>query len=232
MCGRIVLKAPAHQVAAEFAVEAPVDLAPRHNITPGQPVLAVRAGADGARTLAPLVWGLVVPWASGPRSGPPPINARSETVAERPTFRDAFRRRRCLVPVDGFYEWRREGKQRTPFYFSAPAGRLLALAGLWQPGHDPADHTTATCALLTTAASADMAPVHDRMPVILPAAWHDDWLRSPEHDLARLLAMLGPAPSGTLQRWPVSARVNRNTSEGPDLIRPVADDQPRQLGLF
>ncbi len=243
MCGRIVLKAPPEQVAAEFALAAVPELAPRHNIAPTEPVATIRLDdrADGEAAGGPdaaprrcdlLQWGLIPPWSRDPRAGAKMYNARSETVAGKPAFREAFARRRCLVPVDGFYEWQKRGGERRPFYFSAPHGELLALAGLWERWEYPGGQVIASCSILTTAANALMRRVHHRMPVILPPAARDAWLATGPDRIDTLRALLQPAGEDALRCWPVSTRVNGSGAEGPDLIAPVHPGPPSQLDLF
>jgi putative SOS response-associated peptidase YedK len=232
MCGRIVLKAPAHQVALEFAVPAVPELGPRYNIAPTQPVAVVRADADGARICAALRWGLVLPWSTGPGDGPLLLNARSETAAVRPAFREAFRRRRCLVPADGFYEWQQQGRQRIPHYFSAADGALLALAGLWESWRDPAGQVLESCTVLTTAACDEVAPVHHRMPVIVANGARQAWLTTPPEAATQLQDLLAPSPAGVLRGWQVAPLVNRSRADGPELIAPVGAPRPRQFDLF
>ncbi len=232
MCGRIVLKTPASLVAEEFKLAAVPDLEPRYNIAPTQPVVAVRVGASGDRSCDLLQWGLIPPWSNDPRVGAKMFNARSETVAEKPAFREAFAARRCLVPVDGFYEWRKQGTARRPHYFTAPGGRLLALAGLWERWEYPGGTVLESCSILTTNANALMRRVHHRMPVILPAAHHDAWLRTPPDRAGDLHRLLVPAAEDTLCAWPVTSLVNRAAADGPELLDPAHDDPPGQLNLF
>ncbi|HOX25372.1 MAG TPA: SOS response-associated peptidase [Candidatus Krumholzibacteria bacterium] len=232
MCGRIVLKAPASQVAAELELEQVPELVPRYNIAPTQPVLAVRADTGGRRVADFLGWGVVPPWSSDARIGGRLFNARSETVATTPAFRDAFARRRCLVPVDGFYEWLREGRSRQPFYFSAASQRLLALAGVWERWTDPSGRVLETCSVLTTGANRLVGRVHDRMPVILAPESHGEWLAATPERAAGLAALLAPAGEDLLRAWPVSPRVGRSSAEGPDLIAPLRDERSGQLPLF
>jgi putative SOS response-associated peptidase YedK len=240
MCGRIVLKAPARQVAVEFELPVEPVLSARYNITPGQAVATVRADRNGVRSCDLLHWGLVLPWSAGPQDGPLLFNARSETAAQRPSFRQAFARRRCLIPADGFYEWRQAGRQRLPHYFTGADGRLLALAGLWERWRGTGGQELESCTILTTAADAVVAPVHHRMPVILPPQSHAAWLMDglndglsdvapQQHDLQDLLRS---ASAPVLQSWPVSTLVNRNGNDGPALIERAEDQAPRQLDLF
>jgi putative SOS response-associated peptidase YedK len=232
MCGRIVLKAPARQVAQEFDLATVAEIAPRYNIAPTQLVAAVMAGADGRRTLRSLQWGLTPPWSHDPSDGGRLFNARSETIAEKPAFREAFAARRCLVPVDGFYEWRRHDRDREPFYFAAADGRLLALAGVWVRWEYPGGDVVESCSVLTTAANALMSPVHHRMPVIIPLDDRQRWLATPAAQAAHLVPLLAPAPADLLQMHAVAPTVNRVGHDGPDLIAPVEPPPPRQLGLF
>lgn len=232
MCGRIVLKAPARQVAQEFDLATVADFAPRYNIAPTQPVAAVLAGADGRRVLRRMQWGLIPPWSRDPRDGGRMFNARSETVAEKPAFREAFATRRCLVPVDGFYEWRRHGQERQPFYFTEADGRLLALAGVWARWEYPGGETIESCSVLTTTANALMSPIHHRMPVIIPPDARQPWLTTPAAAATQLMSLLAPSPAGLLRMHAVAPAVNRVGHDGPELIAPIEPPAPRQLGLF
>ena len=232
MCGRIVLKAPARQVAQEFDLAAVAEIAPRYNIAPTQLIATVLAGSDGSRTVRDMQWGLLPPWSRDPRDGGRMFNARSETVAEKPAFREAFAARRCLVPADGFYEWRRQGRDRQPFYFAAADGRLLALAGIWARWEHPGGDVVESCSILTTAANALMSPIHHRMPVIIPAPQRQRWLTTPAAEAAHLVPLLTPAPAEVLHRHAVSSQVNRVGHDGPELIVPIEPPPPRQLGLF
>lgn len=233
MCGRIVLKAPARQVAQEFELPVEPVLGPaRHNIAPGQPVAAVRLGRDGEPVGGLLRWGLLPPWARAPRDGDRLFNARSETADAKPAFAEAFARRRCLVPVDGFYEWRRRGAARLPHYFSGADGRLLALAGLWSAWRAGDGAVVESCAVLTTAANGLVGAVHDRMPAILAGERRRLWLTAPPARAGELRDLLRPAPEDLLRVWPVGAAVNRADAEGPDLCAPLPAAAPRQLDLF
>ena len=232
MCGRIVLNTAPGELATEFRLNAEPTLVPRFNIAPTQPVAAVRVGDGGVRVCDLLPWGLVPKWSPDPRVGAKMFNARSETVTEKPSFREAFARRRCLVPVTGFYEWKRRGDQSEPHYFTSPDNRLLALAGLWERWEYPGGDVLETCSVLTTAANRLMRRVHHRMPVILPAAAHDRWLDTPPDQAEDLRALLTPAGENALRTWPVETLVNRVVNDGPELIVPVHDDPPDQFNLF
>lgn len=238
MCGRLVLTTPVDALRAEFAAMTGV-LAPRPrwNIAPMTDVVVVRADPDspGERRLSMLRWGLIPHWARDPSIAAKLINARSETAAEKPSFRDAMRRRRCIVPASGFYEWKRAGTRKQPWYFrpgdaSAPMARAaaatpgrgtLAMAGLWETWAAPDGDVVETCCLLTTAANGVMAPIHDRMPVLLDDDGIRRWLDPSTTDAKDLGDLLRPAPDSTLEAWPVSSAVNAVRNDDARNIEPV-----------
>jgi putative SOS response-associated peptidase YedK len=228
MCGRFTLTSTPEALAERFGLDAPPSFAPRFNIAPGQDVLAVRA-RDGARRAEPLRWGLVPPW-SQPASGAPLINARAETAAERPAFRDAFRARRCIVPASGFYEWADLGGYRQPYWIAPRDGALLGIAALWERWIAPDGARLESCALLTTAANERIAQLHDRMPAILARGDYAAWL-DPERDLAALAELLAPLAPDALALRPVGTRVNRVDNDDPALLDAVPEP-PRQASLF
>ena len=228
MCGRFTQRlswAELHELMD--LIGPPRNLRPRYNVAPSQDVAVVRA-ADGGRNLSMLRWGLIPAWAKDPAIGYRLINARSETVPEKPSFRSAYRRRRCLIPADGFYEWQRLGKIRQPWLFGLRDGAPFALAGLWErwtvpegaeltgslaelgPG-DPVE----TCTILTTAANETVAPVHGRMPVILPRDACDPWLAGDDVSLA-------PYAPDAMTAHPVSTLVNRPANDEPRCVEPVS----------
>ncbi len=228
MCGRYTLAETldALRVLLQF-FELP-NLTPRWNIAPTQTAPVVRLGDDGVRHLAMLRWGLVPAWAKDLSVGARAINARAESVADKPTFRDAFRKRRCLGPADGYYEWVATGKVKQPYRFALRDGGVMVFAGLWERWTSPAGEAAETFGFVTTDASPDVLPVHDRMPVLLdPAAW-PVWL-DPKTPLAELQALLKPAPAGRLVHQAVSRLVNSARAEGPELIRPSEPEAPRLL---
>ncbi len=229
MCGRFTLTSTPEALAERFGLEAPPSAAPRFNIAPGQLVLAVRAHGGGTRRAEPLRWGLVPPWSS-PGQGPPQVNARSETAALRPAFRDAFRARRCIVPASGFYEWADLGGYRQPYWIAPPDGALFGIAGLWERWTAPDGARLESCALLTTAANQRIAALHDRMPAIVAPAHYARWL-DPEQDVAALAALLAPLADDALALRPVSPRVNRIENDDPALLDAVPEP-PRQASLF
>ena len=219
MCGRFAFYSPTEAAAALFGVEGSVDVQPRYNIAPTQYVAAIRNGADEQRELVKLRWGLVPFWAKDPSIGNRMINARAETVAEKPSYRNAYKHRRCLVLADGFYEWHRQGDIKTPYYISLASGEPFALAGLWENWTDKdSGESLQTTTLITTDANEFMAPLHHRMPVILEAATATDWLAG-SRDLLDDVAAITPP----LQAWPVDRRVNNARNEGDDLVRPAGD---------
>ncbi len=220
MCGRFSLGVDTDRLVAEFGLaDVAVPWEPRYNIAPTQPVPAVVRSDDGLR-LGALRWGLVPHWADDPGIGSRMINARSETVDTKPAFRDPFHRRRCWVLADGFYEWRNDDGGKTPFHFHLPDRAPFAFAGLWDRWRGDDDEIV-SCTILTTEPSDEVRPIHDRMPVILPAGVRDRWL-DPDADAADLKVLLRPFP-GRLEHHPVSRRVNRPANDDPSLVAPVSD---------
>jgi len=224
VCGRFTLTTPADVVADYFDVEIQGDLAPRYNIAPTQPVVCVRQARE--RELVWLRWGLIPAWAKDPAVGARMINARAETAAEKPAFRTAFRRRRCLVVADGFYEWRRSGTHKQPYYISRPDHGPLAFAGLWERWQAESGDAVESCTILTTAANPVLAAIHDRMPVILAKADHEAWLDPEACDLEHLRGLLIPRPDRELRTAPVSTHVNSPRHDDPQCIEPLRDEQP------
>ena len=210
MCGRFTLTTTPEEVAREFGLDETPLLAPRFNIAPSQTVATISSDPQGARrVLVPRRWGLIPGWARDPKIGNRMINARVETLAEKPAFRAAFRKRRCLVPADGFYEWAaRPGGTKQPLHIALPGRRCFAIAGLWESWRDPAGATLETCTLLTTAALPALRAVHDRMPVILDPADHALWLAEGPPDAASLARIARGAPAEALELHPVGRRVN------------------------
>lgn len=243
MCGRFVAVSSPQLLAEHFSVhEIRVD---EHqaswNVAPRTEVLVVVADprTEGSpRVLEPMRWGLIPGWAKDRSIGDRLINARAETVAQKPAYERSFRGRRCLIPADGFYEWRTErepgagGRTRAlkqPVFIHDRNGEPLPLAGLWSTWRDPADPDGPwihSCAIVTTRANELLAPLHDRMPVVLPDAAWDVWLDPAIDDPARLEELLVPAPETQLELWDVSTRVNKADSDGPDLVAPLP---PRTL---
>ncbi|MAX20524.1 MAG: hypothetical protein CL709_11940 [Chloroflexi bacterium] len=222
MCGRFTLTADQDSFENRFSLTR-FDLGwvPSFNIAPTQEVLTVTN--DGSENRPELMrWGLVPSWAKDPKIGNRMINARSETLAEKPSFRTAFKRRRCLIPADGFYEWKREGKAKKPMLITANPGGLFAFAGLWETWKQPDDSWLLTCAIITTSANEFMKSIHDRMPVILPRESEASWLDPEEQDTAMLSELLLPYDSDRMEAYEVSTLVNSPRNNFPEVIEPVA----------
>ncbi len=238
MCGRFTLGRSPREVAETFELEETPELAPRFNIAPGQAIATIGADAGSARRLVLRRWGLVPHWSEGPGAGVRLINARSETAATRPAFREAFRRRRCLVPADGFYEWsapreRGDAGPRQPFHIGLPGGALFAIAGLWERWDGPDGRRLESCTLLTTAANARIAEIHDRMPAILLPADCAAWLDPERREPTQLEPLLQPLAPEAMELRPVSPRVNDVRCDDADLLAPYEPPpRPVQGALF
>jgi len=219
MCGRFAFYSPSEAAVALFGASTSIEVEPRYNIAPTQYVAAIRNADDKERELVMLRWGLVPFWAKDPSIGNRMINARAETVAEKPAYRAAYRHRRCVVLADGFYEWSRDGDVKTPHFISLASGEPFALAGLWESWTDKeSGESLQTSTLITTAANGFMTPLHHRMPVILEANTAGEWLAG-SNDLLDDVATITPA----LQAWPGDWRVNNARNEGEELIVAAGD---------
>jgi putative SOS response-associated peptidase YedK len=218
MCGRYRLTAKERYLRDHFGLDGDVSWAPRWNISPTQPVPVVRQDRkEPKRTFALLRWGLIPYWAKDKSIGFKTINAMSETAADKPAFRDAMRRRRCLIPADGFYEWQKVGtKEKQPYSISMTDDSLFAFAGLWERWRDPADEFVETCTILTTKPNSLVADVHDRMPVILQPEDYDLWLDPGMTDVAVVANSLRPFDSRLMKKYPVNTRINRAENDGPE----------------
>ena len=219
MCGRYSLHSNPHVVALQFGLAHVPAYEARYNVAPGTPVLTVRADSSHARVGRLLHWGLIPSWAKEPGIGNRLINARAETVIEKPSFRNAFQRRRCIVPADGYYEWASVGGRKQPYYVRPKGDELFGFAGLYDRwsgagGGQPID----SCTIVTTDANPLTRPVHARMPVILPVEAYAHWLDPDNSDLDVLAALLKPAPDDRMSIYPVSLRVNNVRNEGPALL--------------
>jgi putative SOS response-associated peptidase YedK len=213
MCGRFTLRLSREVIAKAFGLLSEIELAPRYNIAPTQDVAAVRSPAGQPRQLSLLRWGLVPSWAKSLAVGNTMINARAETIASKPAFRKALTHRRCLIPVDGFYEWQKPSKQ--PYFIHRPNGELFAFAGLWERWQD-----VESCTIITRAANEQMASLHDRMPVALPAVEWDNWLDPNQHDPRELERILASEPL-SLVAEPVSRYVSNARNQGPQCLEPA-----------
>ena len=224
MCGRYVVAYEPQTLVSGFSVTRVPPFPRRWNVAPQSDVPVVRETKEGERVVELMRWGLLPHWAKDPALGHKLNNARAEGIAGKPSFRQAIRRRRCLLPASGFYEWQPTAAGKQPWYISAADGSLLAMAGLfeaWRPSEDT--EWTLTCCIITTAANALMAPIHDRMPVLLAPAQWAAWLSREQQDPEALAPMMQPAPAEILRAWPVSRAVNRGSAEGEALVEPLPE---------
>jgi putative SOS response-associated peptidase YedK len=230
MCGRFTLITPAEVIAEQFQLAEVPSLSPRYNVAPTQPVAAVRhASGNGRRELVLLRWGLVPFWAKDPAIGSRMINARSETAAQKPAFRAAFRRRRCLVLADGFYEWQRQAHGKQPFYIRLRNEKPFALAALWEYWEGPDETTIDSCTVLTTGPNDLIRPLHNRMPVVLASSDYDLWLDPGVQEAELLQPLLRPYPSQDMVAYPISTWVNNPANEGPQCIAPLGQQKPLNI---
>lgn len=218
MCGRFTLRAPAQVIVEQFQLSLPVVWTARYNIAPTQPVLAVVQDTAGTRIARPMAWGLIPSWAKDPSIASSLINARCETVAEKPSFRSAFRRRRCLIIADGYYEWQKVAGQKQPYLIHRPSHRPFGIAGLWETW---GESLYETCTLITTDANASLRPIHDRMPVVLEPEDYDRWLDPSQERPESLLSLLQPAAPDRLIAEPVSRHVNNARHDDPECVSVV-----------
>ena len=222
MCGRYTLIASPEALRALFGYDERPNFPPRYNIAPTQPIAIVRM-VEGKRQFALVRWGFLPSWADDPKTFSLLINARGETVRGKPAYQAAMKRRRCLIPADGFYEWRARGPGKRPFYVRARSGAPLAFAGLWETWTGPNGEELDTAAVVTTRANKTLGDLHERMPVIVPVAAFDLWLNTADVDAAA--ALITPAPEGLLEACEVSTAVNRTANDDPNLIEPLGVNQ-------
>jgi putative SOS response-associated peptidase YedK len=221
MCGRYTITSSAEAIRAFFRYEEQPDFPARFNIAPTQPIPVVRL-VDGTRHFTLMRWGLVPSWVKDPANFSLLVNARGESVCDKPAFRSAMKYRRCLIPADGFYEWQASGQgAKQPFYISGKTGGPLAFAGLYETWTGPNGEEVDTAAIVTTRANRTLAPLHDRMPVILTPEAFDLWLNCNAVDARTAEALIAPAPDDLLQAWPVSRDVNRTANDRATLIAPL-----------
>lgn len=236
MCGRYVLKRKdLEALMQQLGVRDPRDFVSRYNISPGTAIPAIRRARDGGLELTALEWGLVPFWSKDAKSGAKMANARAEGIGAKPAFREPLRKRRCVVPASGFYEWQTVGKRKQPWFFQWRDERPFLLAGLWEHWRSADGVDLETCSLITTTPNDVVRPLHDRMPVILRDAAVDTWLDARVTDTPPLEPLLAPVPDGEMKRTPVSPLVNSVRHEGPDCIvpaEPLRDESPPpQLSL-
>lgn len=222
MCGRFTRTADLNTIAKRFGVATMADerASPqRYNIAPTQTVIVV--GDDGTRSLTEMQWGLIPSWAKDPSIGNRMINARAETLAVKPAFRVALRKRRCLVVADGFYEWQQRGRTKQPFHIVLKSREPFGFAGLWDTWTSPDGKEILTCTIITTEANELLKPIHDRMPVILARDAEALWLDPKTQDPSRLLPLLTPYPAKDMEVYPISTWVNNPTHDNPECIQPL-----------
>jgi putative SOS response-associated peptidase YedK len=223
MCGRYASTLPPEAMRALFRYLEQPNFPPRYNIAPTQPIAIVRM-VEGKRQFALVRWGLIPAWVKDPRAFSLLINARGESVNEKPAFRNAMKYRRCLVPADGFFEWKREGEKKRPYFVRRRDGGPIAFAGLWENWMGPNGEEVETAAIVTTAASRGIAHIHDRMPVIVPPEAFDFWL-DPKVDALTAAAVLQPAPDASIEAYEVSSAVNRTANDSAMLIEPLREPE-------
>ena len=233
MCGRYRLSRRKQIIEEHFdSVSGEEDWSPRYNVAPTQPVPIIRQKPkEPVRQLSLVRWGLIPSWSKDMSGAASMINARSETAAAKPAFRDALKSRRCLVPADGFYEWQRTGKTKQPFCFEVNAGSLFAFAGIWDRWKDPGGTWVKSCSILTRAANAVTAPVHDRMPVILDPGDYDLWLDPGMTNVLAAGDLLKPFDAQLMRCYAVSARVNHVANDDAECSTP-AEPAQSQSSLF
>jgi putative SOS response-associated peptidase YedK len=219
MCGRFVITSAPDAIRRLLRYEEQPNFPPRYNVAPTQPIPIVRL-EHGARHFALVRWGLIPGWVKDPKQFALLINARLEAIEHKPSFRAALMRRRCLIPTDGFYEWKREGKGKRPFFVRARDRQPFAFAGLWETWIDRDGSEVETAVIVTCDANRMLAPIHGRMPVIVPPENHEAWLDAEKIDAKQAVALVGPAPHDFLEAYEISARVNSVKNDGPENITP------------
>ena len=219
MCGRFTQRKSPRTIAKAFKLDDLPLFAPRYNIAPTQPIATViRTSHDNNRHFRLFKWGLIPSWAKDPSIGNGMINARSETAATKPSFRSAFKRRRCLVIADGFYEWQQQEKGKQPYFIHMKDDRPFTFAGLWEHWQDPNGNEVDSCTILTTQANSLMEPIHDRMPVILPPNRYDLWLDPDVQRPVEVSPLLRPYDQDDMMAYPVSKLVNKPANDAPDCV--------------
>jgi len=225
VCGRFAYFVPREQLTQHYGLTAAAPQPDRYNIAPSQDILGIRQAEAGGREAALLKWGLVPHWAKDPTIGNRMINARGETVAEKPAFRQAFKRRRCIIPASGFYEWGPSSAGKWPYYISPTDAAPLSFAGLWERWRDSGGAPLESCTIITIAANVTLARVHQRMPVCLEQSSFAEWL-DPESSSEACLKLLAPLPDAELEVRPVSKAVNNPRNDVPALVEPVEIPSP------
>ena len=237
MCGRFRQTRSAKFLERQFNAELidslnDFDLLPRVNIAPTQPVIAVKQAKGKPRTITTMRWGLIPAWAKDPSIGNRTINARSETIDSTTSFSDSVKSRRCLIPADGFYEWKKSGKVRQPYCFEVGEAELFAFTGLWDRWKNPKGETIESCTILTIASNELLVDIHDRMPVIVPRDKYDLWLDPDIEDFEAVKEILKPYDASLMRQYPVSPKLNNPKNEAPELASRVVIEYPIQENLF
>jgi len=221
MCGRFALKAPPRTVQQHFDLPETVDLSPRYNIAPSQDVAVIRhLSGMSHRQLDLLRWGLIPGWAKDMKISYRMINARAETLAQKPAFRTAFKKRRCIIAADGFYEWLHSGRTKQPFFVNMKNGAVFGFAGLWESWNSPEGSTVESCTIITTYANDLVRKIHDRMPVILQPVTYEAWLQD-STKAETLQQLLKPYPANEMETYRVSSEVNSPKNDTMECIKPV-----------
>ena len=231
MCGRFTIDIPPALLVEIFGLAETPAILPRFNVAPTQQVPVIRRYTDGQNHLDDLRWGLIPSWANDPSIGSKMINGRSETVSEKPAFKQAVRYRRCLVPSSGFYEWLTEGKVKRPMYIRLKDGSPMVFAGLWETWKNAEGTVIESCTILTTASNRLVEPLHDRMPVILSPDEYPTWLDRTTTNPAGLVRLFQPYPADLMEMYPVSQLVNKVANDGPELVVSVSSDPLLELPL-
>jgi putative SOS response-associated peptidase YedK len=222
MCGRFILDSPEPLIAREFRIQKPAfNLKQSYNIAPSQTVYIILN--DGKKKVVPCRWGFIPSWSQDQSVGYKMINARAETIVTKRSFRTAFRKHRCLIITNGFYEWRIKQSVKSPFFIRLKSGKPFGLAGIYNYWTPQDAEGFCTCAIITTAANEQIKAIHDRMPVIIPSERHDFWLDPHDHDENELVSLLKPYPPGTMEMYEVSSRVNTPRNNSSDNIKPISD---------
>lgn len=221
MCGRFVITSAPEAIRRLLRYEEQPNFPPRYNIAPTQPIPIVRL-EHGTRRFALARWGLIPSWVTDPKRFALLINARLEEIETKRSFRAAVMRRRCLIPADGFYEWKKVGKRKQPYFVRSRDAKPFAFAGLWETWTDREGGEIETAAIVTCRANNVLAPIHDRMPVIVPPETYDAWLDTTEFGAKQAIARVGPAPDELVEAYEVSERVNRHQNDGPENVAPAA----------
>jgi putative SOS response-associated peptidase YedK len=219
MCGRYAVTSAPEAIRALFGYSEQPNFPPRYNVAPTQPIAIVRL-IEGRRQFALVRWGLLPSWVKDPGNFTLLINARGESLTEKPAFRAAVKRRRCLIPADGFYEWKAAGPRKQPYYVRAKSGAPLAFAGLWETWTGPNGEEMETAAIVTTRANRTLAPIHERMPVVVPPEAFDLWLDCAKVDAETAAALIAPAADDLLEAYEVSTAVNRTANDNARLVEP------------